>query len=152
MERELFYNASPLLFSRARELRKNPTPSEMLLWSHLRTRPLGLKFRRQHPFGLYILDFFCFKLKLTIEVDGPIHELEENKNLDEERRRWLESEGLIIIRFTNEEINKHYKNVIARIDYFINLLLSLHDERKPNYPLQGAGGKKDLERKPNYPL
>ena len=58
------------MYQRARELRNNSTHAEIILWGYLKAKPLGYKFRRQHPYAIYILDFYCHSLKLCIEVDG----------------------------------------------------------------------------------
>ncbi len=87
----------------------------MVLWNYLRTKPLGYKFRRQHPLGIYIADFFCYKLNLVIEVDGSIHNNEIVKQNDEERQKLIESEGIRVIRFTNSEITKQLEMVIEKI-------------------------------------
>jgi len=68
MEKKMFYASGPTIFHNARELRGNPTNEERILWMHLRSRPQGCKFRRQHPAGNYILDFYCHALALAIEV------------------------------------------------------------------------------------
>ncbi len=115
MERKMFYKASPLIFKRAKELRNNVTQPEMVLWGYLKTKPLGCKFRRQHPLGIYIADFFFYKLKLVIEIDGAIHNDEQIKQHDNERQKAIESEGIKILRFTNEEIMKQFEVVIAKI-------------------------------------
>ncbi|HEV8287193.1 MAG TPA: DUF559 domain-containing protein, partial [Chitinophagaceae bacterium] len=94
------------LYQRARELRNNATQAEKIIWGYLKAKPLGFKFRRQHPFSIYILDFYCHRLKLTIEVDGKIHELEEVKLNDKIRQELLEQEGIFFLRFTNEQILK----------------------------------------------
>jgi very-short-patch-repair endonuclease len=66
--------ASSRIKTKARELRKNPTSYEEILWSRLRRRQQnGIYFRRQHPYGIYILDFYSFEAKLVVEVDGIIH-------------------------------------------------------------------------------
>src|SRR3982751_4136436 len=98
MRRRLFLGADKQLFENASRLRKQQTFSEEILWNYLRTKPFGLKFRRQHPFSSYILDFYCHQLKLAIEVDGSIHDLEEIKRNDELRQRQLEKEGLTFLR------------------------------------------------------
>jgi cyclase len=115
MEKKMFYKANPLLFARAKELRNNVTQAEMVLWGYLKTRPLGYKFRRQHPLGIFIADFFCYKLKLIIEVDGPVHDKEEVKMNDVERQKIIESEGIKVLRFTNDEVMKHLEAVIEKI-------------------------------------
>lgn len=115
MERKMFYGASPLIFDRARELRNTMTDAEMVLWGYLKAKPLGYKFRRQHPLGIYIADFFCYKLKLVIEVDGGIHEKEEIKINDTERQKIIEAEGITVLRFKNDEVLKQLQTVIAKI-------------------------------------
>jgi very-short-patch-repair endonuclease len=87
---------------------------------HLRTKPDGHKFRRQHPIRNYIADFYCHSLKLIIEVDGPIHDLEENKKADMERQHNLQAEGLRVIRFTNDEVRMNMERVIEQINTIIN--------------------------------
>ena len=90
----MFAGANPLVFARAEELRKTMTHAEELLWYHLKQKPEGYKFRRQHPFGPYIFDFYCHKAKLVVEIDGSIHELEEVKINDEIRLKTIEDSGL----------------------------------------------------------
>ena len=116
----MFYNADPLLFERAKELRRNLTQAEMVLWGYLKTNPLGYKFRRQHPFFNYIADFFCYKLRLIIEVDGSIHNKEDVKKYDEEREKIIKSEGLKLIRFTNEEVMQQMEAVIIKIESMLH--------------------------------
>jgi very-short-patch-repair endonuclease len=72
--------------------------------------------------GIYVVDFYCHKLKLVIEVDGSIHDMQEVKDVDVERQRQLELEGLKVIRFTNEEILKTGEVVIGKIKLLINEL------------------------------
>ena len=79
---------------RARSLRRSLTDAEALLWRHLRSRQFGVKFRRQHPFGPYVLDFYCHAVHLVVEVDGSQHETSQGKGRDEERTRFLEGAGL----------------------------------------------------------
>ncbi|MCH5596506.1 endonuclease domain-containing protein [Niabella ginsengisoli] len=86
----------------------------------MKTKPLGLRFRRQHPYAIYILDFYCHALKLAIEVDGSIHLKNDVKENDAQRQTLLESDGLKVLRFTNEEIEKHLEKVIATIEEYIN--------------------------------
>ena len=118
----MFHGASNLLFQKAKELRNNMTHSELVLWEYLRQHPQGMKFRRQHPIGIYIVDFYCHKLKLVIEVDGSIHNLEAVKKEDEERQKQLETDGLKVVRFTNEEILKNEEIVIQKINLLITEL------------------------------
>ena len=81
------------LYQRARELRNNATHAENILWTYLKRKPLGYKFRRQHPFVIYILDFYCHSLKLVIEVDGSIHNYVDVKLNDEQRQATLQNDG-----------------------------------------------------------
>lgn len=100
---------------KARELRKHQTKEEKILWKRIRNGQLGGNyFRRQHPYNIYILDFFCFKAKLAIEIDGKIHL--KRKNYDLERTKFLESSGLTVLRFKNKDIEEHIEWVIQEID------------------------------------
>ena len=119
MDSKMHAGAINHIYQRARELRNNSTHAETVLWGYLKTKPLGIKFRRQHPYSCYILDFYCHSLKLVIEVDGKIHEQPEVKLTDTERQVLLEKDGLIVLRFTNELIEKHPEEVIKEIESFI---------------------------------
>ena len=104
------------LYQRARELRNNATHAEEVLWGYLRMKPLGYKFRRQHPYSNYILDFYCHQKKLVVEVDGTIHDQEEVRVLDALRQSQLEACGLKVIQFTNEAIKLGMESVIRTIE------------------------------------
>jgi very-short-patch-repair endonuclease len=93
---------SPL--ERARALRRSSTDAESRLWRLLRDRSLGVKFRRQFPFGRYILDFYCLEYRLVVEVDGGQHFEPAGMAADAERTRILEASGLKVLRFTNREV------------------------------------------------
>lgn len=100
----------------AREMRKNPTEAENLLWENLRNKKLGgLKFRRQQPMEGFILDFYCHEVKLGVEVHGPDHHKTEQKKYDELRTSYLEEFGIEIIRFSNEEVTQTIRNVLGKI-------------------------------------
>jgi adenine-specific DNA-methyltransferase len=100
---------------KARELRKNSTEAEQILWKHIRLRQLGgYKFRRQQPLGPYFVDFVCLEKRLIVEVDGGQHS--EQVAYDSERSAWLEAQGYRILRFWNNEVLKEIeivKEVIA---------------------------------------
>ena len=100
---KMFNGAEAQIFEKAKARRRKQTHEEELLWSYLKQKPCGFKFRRQHPYRHYILDFYCHAAKLVIEVDGSIHEDKAVKEHDEERQRYLESQGLKVLRFTNEK-------------------------------------------------
>ncbi len=100
---------------RARELRRALTPAEQRLWQYLRSGQLaGYGFRRQHPVGPFIVDFFCPVVKLVIELDGDSHA--EQLKYDAERTRWLEEQkGCQVIRFTNEQVQHDIEAVVEAI-------------------------------------
>jgi len=112
----MFAGADKFLFARAGELRKQQTFAEELLWQYLKTKPLGFKFRRQHVFSNYILDFYCHALKLVIEVYGSIHNEEEIKRNDAIRQKHLENDKLLVLRFTNDEIRLNKEEVVKQIE------------------------------------
>ena len=112
----MFFGASKIIFENAKVLRKNMTDAEKILWGYLKTKPNGFKFRRQHPLGIYIADFYCHKLKLVIELDGSIHDDERVKENDAIRQQRIEEDGLHVIRFKNSEILKDIENVLKAID------------------------------------
>lgn len=103
-----------LLIERAREMRKHPTNAEALLWGELRKKKLaGYKFRRQHPIGSFIVDFYCPLKKLVIEIDGPIHRYQ--KVYDETREDILNAKGCTVLRFTNQEVENDLGGVLQEI-------------------------------------
>ena len=104
-----------------RLLRHDMTPSERMLWKHISDKQLdGWRFRRQHGFGPYVLDFYCPVLKLCIEVDGELHQRTDVVEKDKERTSFLGSNGIKVIRFTNDEIENDISDVLERIRRFIN--------------------------------
>lgn len=121
----MFLGANNLIFENAKELRKNLTNAELVLWEYLKQKPFGYKFRRQHPLGNYIADFYCHKMKLVIEIDGNVHDNLEVKRQDEIREKDLKEAGLSIIRFRNEEVEKRLETVINKIESIINKQNSL---------------------------
>ncbi len=88
----------------ARQFRKELTDGEVRLWVRLKGKPEGVHFRKQHPIGPYIVDFYCAKAKLVIEVDGEIHDREDNPRRDERRTLYLEGLGLEVLRFPGNEV------------------------------------------------
>ena len=114
-------NISGELLRRAKEMRKNPTAEEEILWKKLKAKKLEGKFRRQHPIDNYIVDFVCPSKKLIIEIDGEIHQFQ--KKADEERQLKLEAKlGYRILRFSNEEVLKDVNAVCNRIYSELNSL------------------------------
>ena len=89
----------------AKALRAEMTPPEVALWMRLKHRASGLPvFRRQHPFGPYVLDFYCAKAKLAIEVDGQSHGMGDRPKRDERRDAFLAREGIRVIRYLASEV------------------------------------------------
>ncbi|MBE9138108.1 DUF559 domain-containing protein [Nodosilinea sp. LEGE 07088] len=99
---------------RARELRKNQTPAETLLWELLRSRRfLGAKFRRQHEIGPFIADFYCHDARLVIELDGKVHLTQGLR--DQDRNNWMQANGLTVLRFSNDDVFEHTEDVLSAI-------------------------------------
>jgi len=100
----------------ARILRQRSTEAEKLMWERLRNRKLdGLKFNRQHPFGRYIADFYCAKLRLVVELEGEIHQQPDRKEYDQVRNNELESRGLRVMRIPNGEVLTNIERVLQKI-------------------------------------
>jgi len=108
--------ALPVTFQRARLLRGKETPQELVMWSYLRLKPYGYKFRRQHPFDIYILDFYCHELRLCVEIDGRYH-MTKAVTIEKDKRRkdLLKFYGVLTIRFSNEEVDNDIEAVLNRI-------------------------------------
>lgn len=104
------------LKKQVRELRKHQTKAEDVFWELVRNRQfLGLKFRRQHQFGHYAVDFYCHSENLVIEFDGEIHEQPEQKKKDEKRDKYLQSLGNKVLRFKNEDLLDDPESVFEQI-------------------------------------
>jgi len=99
----------------ARRLRHEMAAPEIILWQHLRTRPNGLKFRRQHPVDPYIVDFFCREAALVVEVDGAAHDMGGNPARDQARDARLQAKGLRVIRFAARDVTRHLEGVLQAI-------------------------------------
>jgi very-short-patch-repair endonuclease len=109
----------PVLQEAAKQLRQNMTPQEKILWGHLRAnRMAGIHFRRQQIIDGYIVDFYCYKAALVIEVDGPIHLAQ--REYDRERDEQLKSRGLRVVHIKNEEIEQNLERVLEKIRIIIN--------------------------------
>ena len=92
------------------------TPAEKTLWQAIRNgNALGCRVRRQHPIGVSVLDFFIPSAAIAIELDGSVHDNAEAKRRDAERTSWLEAQGIRVIRFRNEEVERDLDAVIKRI-------------------------------------
>jgi very-short-patch-repair endonuclease len=105
------------LKERRKELRNNPTQAEAFLWGYLKGSQLkGRKFRRQASIKSFIVDFYCPEEKLVVELDGDIHFDDEVKKYDEERTKKIESEGIKLIRFENQDVLLNLKSVLSEIE------------------------------------
>lgn len=123
-----YFGADDTTFIRVRILRRAQTPAESILWKALRNRKLeGYKFRRQHPIGPFIADFYCDAEALVVEVDGDVHDVPEVRERDKARSMFIESTGIKIIRFRNEEVFVNLNKVLNEIG---KELLSLKAQRK----------------------
>ncbi len=123
--RDMYFGAKPELFRLALRMRISPTEAEMVLWKQLKNfRKEGFVFRRQHPIDFFIVDFYCHKIKLVIEVDGEIHLNDEAQKYDDSRSGELESYGIKVIRFNNEEIINNQDLVLTKINSIIDELAS----------------------------
>ena len=104
----------------ARQLRQNMTLAERLLWQELRANRLdGYHFRRQQIIDGFIVDFYCHRAALIVEVDGPIHEAQ--KEADTEREAILKGRGLSILRFTNQQVMNDMKQVLSEVRQFLRV-------------------------------
>jgi 2-C-methyl-D-erythritol 2,4-cyclodiphosphate synthase len=104
-----------LLLDKARKMRNNPTEAERLLWHYLKNNQLGVHFRQQHPIAGYIPDFVCLNARLIIEIDGGYHLEGEQPELDAERTQWLNQQGFVVLRFTNDEVFAGVDDVLEDI-------------------------------------
>lgn len=110
---ETRHRIHPAIRQFARELRQPQTPAEATLWQHLRNQNLGCKFRRQHPIEFFIIDFYCAKAKLLIEIDDESHFQKEQMEYDQTRTEYLERLGYKVIRFTNDDVRYNLDAVAA---------------------------------------
>ena len=98
---------------RAKELRREMTPAEKILWEELRANKLGVHFRRQQVVQGFIVDFYCHQAGLVIEVDGDVHDLQKEE--DQRREKVLSALGLRVVRFRNDEVINNLSAVVGKI-------------------------------------
>ena len=122
---------------RSRKLRKEMSYPEFLLWNVLRLRPEGLIFRKQHPAGLFTLDFFCHKAGLVIEVDGMAHDMGDNPARDAKRDVWCAEHGLTVLRIPAREVLGNLSGVADGIVAQARELIAAKDGPRVIPPLQG---------------
>ncbi|MEO6361330.1 MAG: endonuclease domain-containing protein [Sphingomicrobium sp.] len=101
--------------TQARTLRRRASPTEIRLWRALRLRPEGFKFRRQHPFGPFVFDFFCSSAGLAIEVDGLAHGFQQRAQRDDQRDHWAGTQGIETLRILAEDVRVNLEAVVVQI-------------------------------------
>ena len=128
-------DASQEVFKNAALLRKAMTIPEQIMWEYFKMKPLGYKFRRQHPISAYILDFYSHSAKLSIEIDGEYHFTKEQKEKDHQRTEYLKSVGIKEIRFKNNEVINNLPLTIQKIEAILRA-----------EPPLGVGASADIKR------
>lgn len=111
-----YFGASADLLNKAGVLRRNMTAAEKILWENLRNRKMeGLRFRRQHPIDIFVVDFFCYVKMLVVEVDGVIHDEINQAERDKQRTILLKRFNIRVIRFTNKQVLQEIEMVLENI-------------------------------------
>ncbi len=125
--------------AKARRLRHMPTIAEQTLWKALRRNQLHkISFRRQHPIGPYVLDFYCPSKRIAIEVDGGQHATDTGQAHDQRREHWLSAKGIRILQFWNNEVLLNLNGVLQTICHALDQTPSRRNERA-DLPLAGGG-------------
>jgi BirA family biotin operon repressor/biotin-[acetyl-CoA-carboxylase] ligase len=127
---------SPVARKTARDLHRRSTDSERLLWMALRGRQIGPKFRRQHPVGPYVLDFYCHEPSLAIEIDGSYHDFTAVN--DAQRQRFLEAQGIRFIRVLADDVEKHREAVVSYVRAEVDALQALTPGPSPTSRERGG--------------
>ncbi|GAA4808924.1 hypothetical protein GCM10011365_17050 [Marinicella pacifica] len=112
---------NPKLKELARQLRNQSTKSEIKLWQFLKGKQLkGYRFNRQKPLLNYIADFYCYELKLVIELNGYSHDFKDGQNRDFKKQQDLERAGLRVVRFTDNDVMDNIEGVVADLERIVN--------------------------------
>ncbi|OYT74538.1 MAG: hypothetical protein CFK49_07830, partial [Armatimonadetes bacterium JP3_11] len=136
----------PQIIEMARALRKRETPSEQMLWHLLRNRQLGdFKFRRQHPIGSFVADFYCHEAQLIIEIDGSIHAEPTQNQRDQVREQILSLYGMACLRFTNEEVKNETERVLQTILEVAQERVRRLKQPSPPNPLSRNAGEGEIQ-------
>ena len=121
IERGMFYGAKPDIFKKASQLRNNLTVCEKMIWDRLsKNKIMGFRFKCQHPIDIFIVDFYCHKLKLVIEIDGGIHQKPQQAEYDLGREAEMAFYDIETVRFTNDEIIQDINAVVRKIVQICN--------------------------------
>ena len=129
---------NPKLKEYARELRKNSTLAETLLWKNIKNKALGVQFHRQVPMLEYIVDFYCHELMLAIEIDGNSHDFRYFEDVN--RQNKLEQQGVQFIRFSDSDIKNNMFSVSLSLKEKVNSLKTTEETKELNCPLEGTLG------------
>lgn len=141
MATDMFYGASPELFVKAKQLRRNQTPAEKRLWTYLNANRLGgFRFKAQHPLHQFIADFYCHAARLVIELDGSVHDTLEQREYDENRTYMIEEFGIRVIRFRNQEVFSTINSVLEIIKQYLSEAVDEDVATTPWPPEGGATG------------
>lgn len=131
-----------------RQLRRDATSCELLLWHYIKGRQIeGLKFRRQHGYGPYVMDFFCTELRWCVEVDGKIHDTPENRQKDADRTSYLNQQGITVTRMKNEELENGVQGVVERLH---ETAMQLAADKHIQLPLGRGGTRIKKEKRPGF--
>ena len=134
MLKDIAPKARHMTTRQARQLRRKMTLPEVILWQILRQRPNGLKFRRQHPTGNYVLDFYCSDARLAIEVDGEAHSRGDRPQRDADRDAWLRDAGIDTLRIPARELLADADAALRWIEVEMLAKLPLHHPALPGGP------------------
>jgi very-short-patch-repair endonuclease len=145
------FNRSEEKTERARQLRRDSTDVEARLWAKLRHSQIhGAGFRRQHPAGPYVLDFYCPALRLAVELDGGQHNEAAHQTRDRRRDQWLGERGVTMLRFWNSDVTENLSGVIETIAAKLAELKSAEmtptRRWRADLPLSGGGGPNSSQR------
>ena len=136
----LHFSRTRVMTQRARHLRKVMTDVEKKLWWKLRREQLAdLNFRRQHPIGPYVLDFYCPSIQLAVELDGGQHNFSSAQNKDERRTAWLNEKGVTVLRFWNNDVMGNMDGVLSEIMRISESLVLRRQTPSLTLPLAGGG-------------
>ncbi len=109
---------TPRNVAKARQLRRDMTVPEIMLWNLLRGSPDGVHFRRQHSIEAYVLDFYCAKTRVCIEIDGIAHDMGDQPAQDQARDEWLRQQGIEVVRIPASEVLRSVQDVAEGIVRF----------------------------------
>src|SRR5216684_2278039 len=141
------FSRTPSMTSKARGLRREMTRAETKLWNVLRRDQLErLHFRRQHPIGPYVLDFYCPEIRLALELDGGQHGFDRTRARDRRRTKWLASKGITVLRFWNNDVIENLEGVWSEIVRVVDSLRS--NSATPSLPPPLSGGGKEYAPPP----